>query len=381
MIRMIALLLSLLLAAPALAVEEPPASPGSAPTTDDNTPTVLKTQIPADDIVLATVDGLIRPGFHQLAVDAAALDDDVKALCATPSAAALAAAQSGFRATALSFARVEFVFAGPLGESSRYQQLMFWPDPKGIALRQIQQVLGKKDATATDPVTLKHKSIALQGLVALEYLLYGTGSNDLTGPSDGYRCRFAAAIAALTRELTQTMDAEWAADGPGSILDQLLNPDPKSADYRTEGEVLNKLAGTFIMGTETIRDKRVMPILAVNSGGPKPRAALYWRSGLTGAVLAANFAGLRDFYNAGRFSDAMGPDYALLASNSLAQLDAGGLAAERIVDPIETAVSKPDELQGLRDMVAVTQSLDTLIGEDTAKAMGLTIGFSMLDGD
>ncbi len=56
-------------------------------------------------------------------------------------------------------------------------------------------------------------------------------------------------------------------------------------------------------------------------------------------------------------------------------------AAADIVDPMEVAVKDDEQLRALRYLVIITGSLDTLLGENLAAALGLSVGFSQLDGD
>ena len=56
-------------------------------------------------------------------------------------------------------------------------------------------------------------------------------------------------------------------------------------------------------------------------------------------------------------------------------------AAALLVDPIEKAVTDPEQVQALKYMVVITGSLDHLLGENLAAALGLSFGFSALDGD
>jgi predicted lipoprotein len=48
---------------------------------------------------------------------------------------------------------------------------------------------------------------------------------------------------------------------------------------------------------------------------------------------------------------------------------------------MEEAVADPAQKQALSDMVAASQVLGKLTGEDLAAALGLSVGFSSLDGD
>ncbi len=48
---------------------------------------------------------------------------------------------------------------------------------------------------------------------------------------------------------------------------------------------------------------------------------------------------------------------------------------------MEQAVVDPRQLQALKYLVIITGSLDTLLGQNLAAALGLSVGFSTLDGD
>jgi predicted lipoprotein len=342
---------------------------------------LAQSAIPNRDIVEGAIDGFIRPGFAQFARQAATLDERVGLLCDTPSSGALSVARTQFDATVLDFSRVEFVRIGPLGVGDRLERLLFWPDRKGIALRQVQGALAEEDATATDPATLEGKSVAMQGLVALEYLLFGTGSEALHDASGTYRCAYARASVALIRGLADTISAEWNDTTPAGAAEALLNPKPEADDYRTETEVQEKLAATLIHGTEAIRDQRITPILGEAAGSPKPKSALFWRSNMTVPALTANFAGMHGFFVAAKYPEAIGSENAWIANGATFEFQNAARAAWAIMSPMEEAVADPHQLQALKYLVAVTKSLDTLLGQNLAAALGLSVGFSTPDGD
>ena len=343
-------------------------------------PALAQSVIPHREIVEGAVDGYIRPAFAAFATEADGLHEDVAALCAVPSAEALADTQDRFRATVLGFSRIEFVRIGPLRVADRYERLLFWPDRKGIALRQVQGALAEMDPTAAAPETLQEKSVAMQGLVALEYLLFGTGSADLATGAD-YRCSYAAASSRLIAGLADTLSTEWHDDSPSGPKAALTDPKPDAEEYRTELEAQERLASTLIHGTETIRDQRIMPIVGAAQGSPRPRSALFWRSNMTVPALAANFDGLHDFFLAARYPEAVGVQNAWVANGAIFEFENAARAAAAITDPIEAAVTDPEQFDALKYMSIITGSLDHLLGENLAAMLGLAVGFSALDGD
>jgi predicted lipoprotein len=333
-------------------------------------------------IITGAIERYIRPAFRQFANDVAALNSDVGALCAAPAANALSKAQADFKQAAVSYSRIEFLRLGPLLVEDRAERLLFWPDSKGIALKQVQAALASKDPAAADPARLRKKSVAMQGLNALEYVLFGIGSETLGTPDGAYRCSYGAAITSLLNDLAATLDAEWQDSSAKGPAEAMLHPKPDASDYRTSREVLDKLAGSLVTGTEVIRDQRLSPVIGASDGAPKPKAALFWRSGMTVPSLAAGFAGLEEFFKAAKLPEALkalGDGW--IASGAAFEFDKAAAAVARIKDPIDVAVADPAQLAALNDLVNLSRTLDTLLGENLPTALGLTTGFSQLDGD
>ena len=343
-------------------------------------PALAVNAIPFHDMIAGVIDDYARPKFAAFADATATLHTKVAALCQAPSASALTDAQQAFRASVLAYSAVEFLQIGPLKVDDRLERLLFWPDVKGIALRQVQQALASQDATAANPETLQGKSVAMQGLAAAEFLLFGTGADDLATPAGAYRCSYAAAATTLIGGIAQTLSTEWNDIAPGSASDAMLNPRPDSSDYRTELEVINKIAGMLSLGSDTVRDQRVAPVLSLSTGTPKPRSALFWRSGMTAAALAANFGGLLDFFKAAKFQAALDPQSTWVGKDIAFEYQRAIDAAKEVPASMEAAVADPAGLLGLRQMYISTGSLDTL-DESLSVALGLSSGFSSLDGD
>lgn len=343
-------------------------------------PALAANAIPFHDMIAGMIDDYARPKFAAFATSTATLRDAVAGLCRAPSAEALNTAQGAFRDTVVAYSEAEFLRMGPLQIGDREERLLFWPDSKGIALRQVQAALGSKDPTAAAPDTLQGKSVAMQGLAAVEFLLFGTGANDLASDAGAYRCSYASAASTLIAGIADTINAEWIATGAGSAADSMLNPQPASSDYRTELEVINKMAATLTFGNDAIRDQRIAPILSLSTGVPKPRSALFWRSGMTAKALEANFTGLLDYFRAARFEPALDAANRWVGRSIVFEFEGAIEAAKEVPQSVEGAIKDPEGMLGLRQMYVSTGSLDTL-DENLAVALGLSAGFSALDGD
>ena len=345
-----------------------------------STPAMAATAIPYHDMIAGMIDDYARPKFASLASSTAALHDAVAALCGSPTASTLEASRAAFRDAVIAYSEIEFLRMGPLQVDDREERLLFWPDTRGIALRQVQAAIATDDQTAADPETLKGKSVAMQGVVAVEYLLFGTGADSLSSTAGAYRCSYAAAATTLIAGLAGTINSEWKATGAGSASDSMLNPLPASSDYRTELEVINKMATTLTVGNDTVRDQRIAPVLSLGTGTPKPRSALFWRSGMTARALEANFTGLLDYFRAAKFQQALDSANAWVGRSIGFEFEGAIEAAKQVPTSMDGVIKDPEGMLGLRQMYVSTGSLDTL-DENLSVALGLSAGFSALDGD
>ncbi|WDR04138.1 imelysin family protein [Devosia algicola] len=324
------------------------------------------------------VDQVIRPAFQNFKDKADALTVAVDGLCAAPSTPNLDGAKLAFADVVDAYSRVEFFKIGPLGQDNRAERIFFWPDRKGIGLRQVQQLLAEHDAAATTPEGLASKSVAVQGLGALEYALYGTGSDALNDNDGSFRCQFGLAIAKNMAGIGADLVADWMA--PDGIASHLMAPREDYADYRTEIEALEELVGIMSHGMEAIRDTRLLPFIG-REGSAKPKLAPFWRSGLTMAAVQANIEGLQKLFDQSQIADAVGPtDMGLKASTEF-EFSNAFRATDLVTSPIDEAATTPKQLSALNYLVIVTQSLQTLFGEQLSAALSLSVGFSALDGD
>ena len=298
------------------------------------------------DVIASAISGAIVPGYQALADEAGHMAADMDALCADPSEAGLDAARAGFADLVHAWARVDLIRFGPAVRDNRLERVLFWPDRRSIALKQVQAALAEKDITVLDPETLTQKSVGLQGLGPLEFILFGTGAAEMAIANDGYRCGFGGAIARNIAAIGSELVAEWQdADG---IASHLVQPSPDYPDYRTEDEALAELVGIFSHGTERMRASILTPILGDTFADARPRIALFRRAGLTVQMLAWQMEGLKDLFEISGLSDLLGDDARWIAGGVNFEFQNFANAAVRLDGPIETVLADPEGWQDCR---------------------------------
>jgi predicted lipoprotein len=335
--------------------------------------------VKASDVIDRAIDGFVRPAYATFHEEAASADKAVAALCKAPSQANLDAARAGFADLVKAWSQAEIIQFGPITEDNRLERILYWPDRKSIGLKQVQAAIADEDKTATDAATLRAKSVAMQGLGALEYILHGTGADDLAGKSGAYRCAFGAAVAGNIDNIAMQVDAEWAK--PDGFAKLWNNPGPDNPVYRDGTESVTELMEVFINGLEMVRDVRVKGFLGDKPDGDKPKGAIFWRSGLTGASLAGNLEGMDRLFETSHVGDALSGDAHWMADSTHILLANGVADARSVTGPIDKALEDPDQRAKFEHFRLVTSSLSSLIGTRMSAEFGLTTGFSSLDGD
>lgn len=335
--------------------------------------------VKASDVIQRSIDGFVRPAYASLHQHAEALAESMRGLCAAPSQKQLDAARAEFSATVDAWSVAEIIGFGPIKENNRLERMLYWPDRKSIGLKQVQAALAGKDPTATDPAQLAGKSVAMQGLGALEFVLYGDSADTLAGKDDPYRCAYGAAVAGNIETIAADVSDAW--NKPDGFAALWANPGPQNALYRDGTEAVTELVGVFINELEMVRDVRLKGFFGNSPEADKPKRAIYWRSANTTRSLAGNLSGMDALFQVSRLGDALPPDARWMAESIHIQLVNGAADAASVKGPIAKALADPAQRQKLEHFSLVTSSLTTLIGTRLTAEFGLTAGFSSLDGD
>ena len=157
------------------------------------------------------------------------------------------------------WSKVEPIRFGPIvAEQHRYERLFYWPDPKSLGAAPGERRARQEGRDRDGAATLAAKSVALQGLPALEYLLYGDGADGLAQGRRRatFRCRFAESIAANVAGIAKDIVEGWQ-DGAPLRQGRFSSRAPTNAAYHTPKEVTLELFKTFATGIELVRDQKL----------------------------------------------------------------------------------------------------------------------------
>ena len=331
----------------------------------------------ARSVLAKVVDEGIRPGYHAFQADAAGMSRAMTALCDSPSPAARQSAEAAFSALVTSWGKVEIIRLGPAIEENRFERILFYPDRKSLGLKQMQAILAKEDQSAL--TGLSGKSVAVQGLTALDYVLVGKGAETLETEKNGFRCRFGASIAGNLEAIAGELTAAW--DAPDGIARSWKEPGPDNPLYRDDREALTALLGIFVHGAEAVRDQRIEQLYKGNGSDLRPKSAVFWRSGNTWTALDANLSGLQTLWVKADMESLL-PDDARSVSSSILFLMKSMQGVARKLDPdLDRLAADPAGRKRLDFLLLNGRDLILRLSESYGKAIGLGAGFSFADGD
>jgi predicted lipoprotein len=330
-----------------------------------------------DDIGSRIVTGFARPAteaFSRAALEARHL---VGTLCAAPGGDALVAARAGFRDLVSAWGGVSVLRFGPLQAENRFERVFFWPDPRGVIVRQVQRLLAERDETALSPESLAAKSVALQGLPALELVLHGAGADELETGAGHYRCRYGAAVAANVAAMAAAVAAGWREGN--AFHDDFASPSEDHDLYRSDREVAGEVVKAAATALQFTRNAELLPPLGEMAATARGKRAPLWRSDLTFALVAARIDGVLGLLSASGFDADEGARLALETIRF--ELVHAREAIAKVAAPAEDAFADDVQRGRISYVALALDGANTALGERLSTALGLTMGFNALDGD
>lgn len=326
----------------------------------------------------------ILPGYQRLQERIQQLQLGVGKLCASPSFAQLDVVRKTYRSTIDAWGRVDLIKFGPITERNRLERMFFWPDRKGIGSRQVRRLL---KGAGTDKITagsLVKMSVAVQGLTALEILLFGKGSSDMAvRDKASRRCHF---VQAITDNLSNIMEAvvrSWS-DG-GRFARIWASPGASNPVYLQSSELTLEIVKALDQSLESVRERKIVPALGLGRTRRRHRPIL-WRSKLGMVLIHANMLGAKSLFEdaglARTYLDSQ--EDRDEARSTLSSIESEFKLVLRATAPLAAMpdpFSRPDIKRRLIVVGFPLKSL-RLRGVPLIKAAaGLAIGFNASDGD
>jgi predicted lipoprotein len=359
MIRAIAAAILLLIATPALALEDAAYSAA----------------------VLATAKSTIIPGYQAFGDAAKHMRTRLDALCKAPSDDTLEEAQQQFATLTEAWARIQYITFGPIFEHQRAFRIEYWPDKRNVVGRQLADVLKKQDSAALEPERFATTTVGVQGLPALERMLFGDDALVALASGDGdFRCGLFAAISNNLETIARDVVAGWT-EGEEAFLARIEHPSTGDEELPSGRDAGGRLLNDLLTATIAMRDMKLLAPLGKSLEKAKGQSAEYWRSGQSLAVLSANLDGWRALFADLAALLAAQPGGKPVADEVLSTADQASRALSQITLPLDKAVADAEQRKQAEAFAAQLVKLRDLLAGPVTTTLNLPAGFNALDGD
>jgi uncharacterized protein len=335
----------------------------------------------------AVLEGLLRshiaPRTKAFADAAQGLVPALDKLAAQPDEASLKAAREAYHGAMQAWAGVQHLRPGPLLLELRADRIAFWPDKRSVGPRQLGQLLTAQDAAVLAPGGIAKQSAAVQGLPALERLLFDDGvkAASFAGEAGAYRGKLAAAVGRNLAQLATEARDGWATLGPALLTGTETTPVGKGP-----GEALTNLFLSLVTAVQIVVDQKLLIPLGASAAEAKPALAEAARSARSLKQIAANLAAIRAMLT----GESGGPGLVALADEPARKnitdkltkaFDAAAAALSAVPEPLDQAVADPRKRPKAEAAFRAAKALQTVVTRDLPALIGVTIGFNELDGD
>jgi uncharacterized protein len=323
-----------------------------------------------------------RPETAMFAQTSSRLPDAVDAICQDLNKETKTAFEVSFADTIRELSRIHFLRFGPLLKNDRLSRLSFLPDPRGIAQRQIRKIYVARDESVLSVTSLRGKSVALQGLTALQLIAFdkqGTVVLGKAGDNREFTCGYALAIAQNVAEISKNLAADWA--DPNGFSSVLLSAGPENASYKSSKEALETVFNGLVTGVIITKDQDLLPALGSSEAKARPRRFPYSRSVNAVSYLSGEIAGIRDaFFSLGLKS--LTPEEHVWLLDTLNFEFANAQAYLKKLDPpLRQTFGQGGSYGSVKALMITLDSIRELLSQEFAGALGLSGGFNALDGD
>lgn len=333
-------------------------------------------------ILRAGAEGPILTGYRDFATQATQLQQSLDNLCAHPGDDTLAAARTAFNTAADRWEAVQWVSFGPVESFHRGQRVQFWPDKKNAGDRQMLALLKDRKADKLSPHRIAFASVAIQGLPALEMLLFGDGHADKLlagGEETAFRCQLLAGIGANLAQIGQELETDWSKDDGFITTLKTIGSgvNPYSDERQAASQMFNALYGQL----SAIAEVKLAHPLGASVDEARPGRAENWRSQRSLRNILINLDSIRAIF-ATAWAPALAADgKAAVADRFLTAIDTAQTAVKALPAPMETTMTEAEGWTQLQALKAKIKAAAQLLESDVANALALKVGFNALDGD
>jgi len=322
-----------------------------------------------------TIDEIFQPSHQRFVEATRQLLESAEISCRDRSAQAVSRLRADYESLISAFARIELYRMGPMTEQLRQNRLFYWPDKRRVGERQLRELLSSASSATLTEAALIEKSVALQGIPALERLLYSKNATENLVDVQTSNCHVATIITQNLHSMATAMNEGWTDES--GLVSSMRDPTGDSRTFRNHQEVLQRLATLIVVGVDVVLDKKIQPLVGDNVS---VKNAPLWLSEQTVTMITENHHGIRSLLiDSGLATDTGLED----------ELQFEFRTVDSILEKLASLPSLTDEhTQLTRQTLSLTKALSAVVGgiqstlnDRFVQRLGISAGFNSEDGD
>jgi len=320
---------------------------------------------------------VVVPAFKALAGETHKLAQAADDFAATPSQDGFATLRIAYDSVSDAWMQAQFFRLGPLGDQQRADRFEYWPEKRPVIDKQLASLLASADPDALAAARFAQASVAVQGLPALERLLYGDTARQVlsAGPEQKARIAVIQAIAHNLDSLAQEISTAW----------EKVQNDPKSAAApftQDANEAAAQLYAGLMTGLQVVSDQKIAGPRGQTIDKAKPKATEQWRSGRSLKNVKLNLQALHDaMLGKSGFASLLGKDQDALKAEITKAFAAAMAAAEATPELLDAAVADAEGRKKVGALLIAVNHIRDILKQKAPQALGISLGFNELDGD
>ncbi len=311
----------------------------------------------------------LQNNYKAMHDSSAALEAAVKEHCAIDAEqpATLISAQEAWRLTMANWEAVQWAQFGPILENNDHWKIQFWPDKKNIVARKVTSALASDDPITV--ATITDASVVVQGLSALELLLFDDKFAPKLATKEAKLCELTVAIASRYEQTSAKIVAEWQDINPANL---------------SQADILQSL----LTHVEKIKIDKLGLVLGKKTRNQVANGyfAESWRSKQSFANIQANFFAIKALLGANhsgfglaKYLNALG--HPEVADALVTKVDAILTTLETFQQPLMIAVKDPESKSQVEILYQQIEQFNEQLRNDLVPALGIALGFNANDGD
>ncbi len=326
---------------------------------------------------LTTAEDYLVPGYHTLLTNAQKPSKSLHTTCLhlgednIIEGEPLSELQDQLKTLYLSWASVQHIQFGPMAYLKRKERFQYWPDKHKVGGKQIRRLINSS-TKLPDAEEIAEKSVAVQGLPALETLLFSSSKKIAKR-----QCLLASTISKNLHAIAQENYSLWTEE-PVNFSKEFKIEKYNSGVFNSQKDIDSEFFNSIRTQLRIIEHLKIPDLNTKKKVSFRNLEA--WKSNISLDIIKENIASLKKhdqhaFYQS---LEAIDPKSAHDINNAF---DNAMAAINKIPEPLSTTLREKNATQEINQARKKIKDLITTVNIELTNNLKLQSAFNSLDGD